>query len=451
MSRIYFGTDGIRGEFGGRLVNPAFFERLGVALRKYLREKATNRKRMIVVGRDSRKSGLELESGFIRGVSDSGIKIAKMGVVPTPAVSMYMRKKQADIGVVVTASHNPYTDNGIKFFSSGGYKIEDEVEERIEELIAVETKDDVSRGEPLIEEVNWLNEYREYAESLLPLNCLRGWKIVVDTAHGATVNSTPNVLRSYGAMVVTIGDAPNGENINAGVGSEYPEVLGERVRLEGANLGIAHDGDGDRVVFCDESGAVLKGDEILTILAIDALKKNKLPGKTLVTTIVSSLGLDKALEKAGARVERVAVGDRNVTEAMLGGGYTLGGEASGHFVLGDITSTGDGLMAALRIIEVLLENKKPLSQLRCGFELYPQVQCNLSVEEKIPLEEIPELKNCVDKIEDSMAGEGRILIRYSGTEPKIRLLVEATDVRTLNGAMESLKKVVIEHLEIKVS
>ena len=451
MSRPYFGTDGIRGDFGGRFVNPAFFERLGRVLRRLLREKVPDRKRTIVIGRDSRRSGLELESGFIRGVSDSGIRIAKIGVVPTPAVAMCTREKKADLGVVVTASHNPHTDNGIKFFSSHGYKIDDEVEKRIEELAGVETEDDTSREESLVDEVNWLNVYRQYAESLLPPNCLRGWKVVVDTAHGAAVHSTPDVLRSYGALVVPIGDAPDGKNINVGVGSEFPEVSGKRVRLEGANLGISHDGDGDRVVFCDETGAVVNGDEILAILAIDALKKNKLPGETLVTTIVSNLGLDRALEEEGARVERVGVGDRNVTAAMLRSGYALGGESSGHFVLGDLTSTGDGLMAALRIIEILLARKEPFSQLRRVVELYPQAQCNLVVEEKIPLEEIPELANCVEEIESSMAGEGRILIRYSGTEPKIRLLVEAADIKMLNGAMESLKKTVVQHLKIATS
>ncbi len=449
MSRRYFGTDGIRGEFGGDLVNLDFSESLGRALRRYLEEAVPDRERSIVIGRDSRRSGPELESRFIQGISDSEFRVVRIGVLPTPAVAMCTRELKADLGVVVTASHNPFTDNGIKFFSPQGHKIGDRVEARIEELIEVKSGEDVSRGEATVEDLSWIEKYRQFAGSLLPPDCLRGWKIVVDTAHGATVHSTPDVLRNYGAEIVPIGHTPDGEKINVGVGSEYPEVSARRVRLEGADLGISHDGDGDRVVLCDETGSVLDGDEVLAILAFDALRKNKLPRKTLVTTVVSNLGLDKALAKEGGCVERVAVGDRNVMAAMLHGGFALGGESSGHFVLGDLAPTGDGLVAVLRVLQILLERKQPLSQLRRAVELYPQAQCNLVVEEKVPLQEIPELADEVAQIEASLAGEGRVLIRYSGTEPKIRLLVEAALSEKMDGAMEALKISVSQYLKVK--
>jgi phosphoglucosamine mutase len=334
------------------------------------------------------------------------------------------------LGVVITASHNPAADNGIKFFAGTGIKLTDEDELRIESFIP-----DAARA-PLasLPVENGVSDYVAIACGLLPAGSLAGWRIVLDTANGATCGTSPVVLRALGAEVIAIGNEPDGLNINAGVGSEHPEKLAEKVRASGARLGVAHDGDGDRCILCDETGAVLDGDEVLTLLALHALSEGRLATSTLVITVQSNLGVDAAINAAGGRVARTSVGDRYVIERMLADGATLGGESSGHIICSDTAPTGDGLVAALRVMEVMLATGRPLSELRKGLRKFPQATGNLKVKEKRELAECAALVSEIGALQAELGAQGRVLVRFSGTEPKLRLLVEGpTDAAVASG------------------
>ncbi|MGH7946439.1 MAG: phosphoglucosamine mutase [Opitutaceae bacterium] len=436
MSRTYFGTDGVRGVYGGPLINEAFAARLGFAAATWLSVKGR-----VVVGRDTRFSSASLEAAVMRGLRAAGAGAISLGVLPTPAVARAVRSEQAVLGVVITASHNPATDNGIKFFGEGGVKLTDEQELQIEQLlpgqdekplVAPGLDDNGSGGRANA-------DYIEAALRLLSAGALRGWKIVLDTANGATCSTTPIVLRALGAEVIGIGDSPDGRNINAGVGSEHPQQLAARVIAEGAHLGIAHDGDGDRCVLCDEQGGVLDGDEILTLLGTHALAHGRLARNTLVITIQSNLGVDAAIAGAGGRVLRTNVGDRYVIQRMLAEGATLGGESSGHIICSEISPTGDGLVAALKVIDVMLSSGKPLSVLRRALKKFPQMTAALKVREKKPLEQLPGLAAAIRALEHELGAKGRVLVRYSGTEPKLRLLVEGPGESIVREAMARLE------------
>ncbi|HTO02319.1 MAG TPA: phosphoglucosamine mutase, partial [Opitutus sp.] len=367
MTRKYFGTDGVRGPYGGVVVNEDFAERLGEAVARWLGGKGR-----VLIGRDTRASGASLERAIARGLRRGGSEPFSLGVVPTPAVARAVLKEQAALGVVITASHNPASDNGIKFFGPRGMKLTDEEESQIEQELREVIVGEVN--EELIPTVAGASiDYIAIAQTLLPSQALAGWKIVLDTANGATCATSPAVFRALGAEVIGIGCSPDGQNINAGVGSEHPERLAERVRTAGARLGVAHDGDGDRCVLCDELGVVLDGDEIMTILAMHALSCGTLVKQTLVTTVQSNLGVDAAITHAGGRVCRTSVGDRYVIERMQENGAMLGGESSGHIICADVSPTGDGLIAALKVVEVMLATGKPLSELRRVLVRYPQL------------------------------------------------------------------------------
>lgn len=433
MSRKYFGTDGVRGPYGGPLINEEFAARLGFAVAAWLKKKGR-----VLIGRDTRFSGVALAAAIARGLRAGGAEPVSLGVVPTPAVSRAVRAEGAPLGVVITASHNPAEDNGIKFFGAGGMKLTDEEEEQIEWLLPaaglVRTWPETA-GENLTKAAA---SYIAAAQALLPAGSLAGWRIVLDTANGATSATSPAVLRALGAEVIGIGDAPDGQNINANVGSEHPEPLAARVRREGARLGIAHDGDGDRCVLCDEHGDVLDGDEILALLATHALACGRLVKNTLVVTVQSNLAVDAALAAAGGRVVRTAVGDRYVIERMLAEGATLGGESSGHVICAEVSPTGDGLVAALKVIEVMLATRKPLSELRRGLKKFPQLSATLTVREKRPLESLVGLPAAIKAVESELGARGRVLVRYSGTEPKLRLLVEGEDGARVRVALDRL-------------
>jgi phosphoglucosamine mutase len=429
MSRQFFGTDGVRGVYGGSLVNEDFAARLGFAAAM-----AQERKGIALIGRDTRFSGASLEAAIARGLRAGGMEPVSLGVIPTPAVAHAVRTDGAALGVVITASHNPAADNGIKFFGPGGQKLSDEEEERIEQLLPAhvpEGKVDLPLG------MNENARTRYLAAALAgwqPCDALRGWKIVVDTANGATCATTPAALRGLQAEVIGIADAPDGRNINAGVGSEHPEPLAARVKREGARLGIAHDGDGDRCILCDENGDVLDGDEILTLLALHALARGELPNRTLVVTVQSNLGVDAALQAAGGRVVRTAVGDRYVIQGMRAAGATLGGESSGHIICSDVSPTGDGLVAALKVIAVMRATGEPLSVLRRALKKFPQLSRSLTVREKKPFSDLPALTQAIAALEMELGSQGRVLVRWSGTEPKLRLLVEGpTDAAVRDG------------------
>ena len=419
MSRRYFGTDGVRGHYGGPVMNEAFAFRLGWAAATWAG--ASRAPGEAVLGRDTRASGESLLAAVAAGIAAAGWSPVSLGVLPTPAVARAVQRRGAALGVVITASHNPAADNGIKLFTSGGRKLTDAdeaaIEARLEEAPA-------PQASSVPQECVAAQEYRDWAATLLPAGALAGWRLVVDCAHGATTATTPAVLRQLGAEVIALGVAPDGVNINAGVGSEHPDTLRATVRSAGARLGLAHDGDGDRLVLCDENGDLLDGDDLLTLLALDALDRDALPGRTLVVTEQSNLGVDAAVARRGGRVLRTPTGDRQVIARMRAEGATLGGETSGHIVCGDISPTGDGLIAALRVLEVMRRRGEPLSRLRRQWERFPQRTAALRVRRRPPLAALPGLSAAMAALEGSLAGRGRVLVRYSGTEPLLRLLVE---------------------------
>jgi len=453
MSRKYFGTDGVRGPYGGPVVNEDFAARLGYAAVAWLRgpgerraaaapvvSLALDRRELpavgrVLIGRDTRFSGAALEAAVARGLRAAGATPVSLGVLPTPAVARAVRATGARLGVVITASHNPAADNGIKFFGPNGVKLTDEDELWIESALPAR----VEGGEIALPSQEAVADYIRATQALLPAQALRGWRIVLDTANGATCATTPAVLRALGAEVIGLGDAPDGRNINAGVGSEHPEKLAARVKTEGARLGVAHDGDGDRCILCDERGEVLDGDEILTLLATHALAHQRLPKNTLVVTVQSNLGVDAAIAAAGGRVLRTAVGDRYVIERMLADGATLGGESSGHIICSEISPTGDGLVAALKVIEVMLATGRPLSELRRGLKKFPQLTAALKVREKKPLETLPTLSREIRALESELGERGRVLVRFSGTESKLRLLVEGPTDDVVRAALARLE------------
>ena len=442
MKRLYFGTDGIRGKFGGPVVNAEFAAQLGEAVGSWLHAVSpTLRAGVVLIGRDTRQSGEVLTGAVACGLRAAGWRVVDLGVVPTPAVALAVKNYSAALGVMITASHNPAEDNGIKFFNNTGLKLTDEQEVAIEQRLASAVTAVTIAASPL-ERRDGREDYIKAAGGLLGANALAGWRIVLDTANGATCATSPVVLRALGAEVIGLGDTPNGSNINAGVGSEHPEALAAGVLATGARLGVAHDGDGDRCVLCDERGVVLDGDEILTVLALHALKQQRLVKRTLVVTVQSNLGVDAAVAAAGGEVRRTAVGDRYVIEEMLASGAMLGGESSGHVIHAEIAPTGDGLVAALKVIEVMLATGKPLSELRGALQKFPQGTRALKILEKTPLEKLPTVMAVKAALADELGARGRLLVRYSGTEAKLRLLVEGPNNAVVQDGLARLEAAV---------
>ncbi|MDD5260822.1 MAG: phosphoglucosamine mutase [Methylacidiphilales bacterium] len=445
MKRKWFGTDGIRGEFGREPMTPGFVYRCGLAAAKHFG--ASLAAPLFVVGRDTRKSGPVLESALCQGLVDGGAQTRRIGVLPTAAVSMLTVKLGASAGVMISASHNPYEDNGIKFFGPDGFKLPDEEEEKLEAAIdaAQEAPHSFSSPKPDFEaDPASLQAYRETLKQSLPQSfSLAGLRICVDTAHGAAWKSTPWILTGLGAQVSESASRPNGENINLNCGSLHPEALQSDLKKYPGAIGICHDGDADRVVILDEDADPLDGDELLAIAGLHAISRGALRKSTVVATVMSNLGLDEALRKAGGRLERTAVGDRYVLEAMRAGGYAIGGEQSGHMLFLDYLPTGDGLLSALQILKVLVESGRPLKELRRAMRKYPQKLYNLKVREKKPLEQLPKVRAAIAEVENEMAGKGRVLVRYSGTENKIRILLEKSETE----GMESQARRILAALE----
>jgi phosphoglucosamine mutase len=437
MNRRYFGTDGIRGPYGGPLINAAFAARLGVAAGRWAGGAG-----LAMIGRDTRGSGETLARALAGGLRAGGLRPVSLGVLPTPAVARAVSGSGAALGIVITASHNPAADNGIKFFGPGGGKLTDEQEARIEELLPAAGPAETPGAAPLAEDPAWTEAYVAAAAVLLPPDALRGWRIVLDTANGAACQTSPRVFRALGAELIGIGDAPDGRNINAGVGSEHPGALAAQVLAAGARLGVAHDGDGDRCVLCDERGGVLDGDEILTLLATHALAQGTLAERALVVTVQSNLGVDAAVTAAGGRVLRTSVGDRYVLERMVAEGAMLGGESSGHIICREVSAAGDGLVAALKVIGVMRETGRPLSELRQALRKFPQASDALRVREKKPLEQLPRLTAAIQALETELGAQGRVLVRYSGTEAKLRLLVEGPTEAAVRGGLARLAEAV---------
>ncbi len=447
MKLKYFGTDGIRGEVGGDLLNETFVKRLGHAVAGFLRKHNPYKPITVVIGRDTRASGLDFQRALSEGFCALEQHVVYLGVVPTPCIALTVQQLHADFGIAITASHNPSTDNGIKLFDNRGHKLAVETEAEIERLI-----DEVGDERPEAGTCGYDHDghehYVNFMRSLLHQDSMRGWKIVIDCANGATYKTTPEAFSHFGGDLIVVGNEPDGQNINDGVGSEHPQKVGERVKAEGAMIGIAHDGDGDRLVLCDETGSVVDGDQLLGVLALQSMRSGALNKNTLVATIQSNLGLDRSLEAAGGQVVRVDVGDRNVLHTMISGEYTLGGEQSGHVIFRNHLEAGDGLIAALKTIEVMLATGKKLSELLRDIEIFPQGKKNLRVAEKIPLTDCKALQQATRDIEESLQGQGRLLIRYSGTEPKLRLLVEAKENALLAPSMDALIAAASQDLEV---
>jgi len=436
-----FGTDGVRGTANIEPVTAETALKLGRAAAhvfKNLNAEARSRGRhKIVIGKDTRLSGYMLENAISSGILSMGVDVLFIGPLPTPGVAYVTRSLRADAGIVITASHNPYADNGIKFFRADGYKLDDDIEREIEELVFSGRIEDIRPTAEAIGKAvridDALGRYIEFAKSSFPRSLtLEGMRIVVDCAHGAAYKSTPCVLRELGAEVFAFGNQPDGSNINKDCGSMHPEQLCAKVHEFRADLGIAHDGDADRVVMCDEAGVLLDGDDILVIAGLEMLADESLAKKTVVGTVMSNAGVDAAIKKAGGQILRTPVGDKHVIDEMLRGGFNLGGEQSGHIIFGDHSTTGDGLVAALQILRIMQAKDVPLSQLRQCWTRFPQLVTNVKVREKVPFDQLEGVLNLVAKAESALTAEGgRVLLRYSGTEPKARLLVEGRHAATL--------------------
>ncbi|HUG12529.1 MAG TPA: phosphoglucosamine mutase [Opitutaceae bacterium] len=446
MKREFFGTDGVRGRVGGPVINPAFFRRLAFAAGKTMHPAGVSAP-LAVIGRDTRASGESLEVAVCEGLLAAGWNVSLLGVLPTPAVALAARESGAALGVVLTASHNPAADNGIKFFNATGTKLDDLTELRIESILPADDLASAVATGVASRATSAGDAYVRRMISLLPAGCLAGWRIGFDGANGATCGTTPFVLRALGAEVVSIGCEPDGTNINSGVGSENPAALGALVKTSGSRLGVAHDGDGDRLVLCDETGSVLDGDEILTFLACHALERGTLTGGKLVVTVQSNLGVDAAVRRAGGSVVRCDVGDRYVTDAMEREGAVIGGESSGHLVFSQVSPTGDGLIGALESIRVMIESGRPLSELRRRLVRFPQRTEAIRVREKQPIEACATLTAAIQNAEAALSDRGRVLVRYSGTEPKIRLLVEGPDESEVALWMDRLREAVGRDLQ----
>lgn len=444
MKRLYFGTDGVRGPYGGDLMNEDFAWRLGVAVTVWMHQAGTALGSRVLIGRDTRASGRSLTEALAAGIAHGGYQPISLGIVPTPAVCRAVCTRGAVLGAVITASHNHAADNGIKFFKQGGTKFSDEEEVKIESYLPHHRSGSVSFR---LRQLDATYDYFSALGGVLTAR-LDGWRIVLDTANGATVFTSSQVLRSSGAEVIGLGAEPDGLNINDGCGSEHPEKLSAAVKQHGARLGIAHDGDGDRCVLCDEHGDVLDGDEILTILALHALKQGRLAQNLLVVTMQSNLGVEAAVEAAGGRVARTPIGDRYVIERMRAEGATLGGESSGHIICSDVSPTGDGLVAALKVLEVMVVTGRPLSDLRRVLVKFPQLAVALKVRVKKPIETLSALAGAVHQLETELGSRGRVLVRYSGTEPKIRLLVEGPTEAVVRAGMERLQAATRADLEV---
>jgi len=420
--RKLFGTDGIRGQANVYPMTGDVAFRLGQAIAKTF---ANSHKTKVIIGKDTRRSGYIFEYALTAGLCSMGANAYLIGPIPTPAVGHLVRSFAADVGIVISASHNPAGDNGIKLFDSRGYKLPDEAEEKIEKLVL--SKEILP---PPIENVGRAfriddahGRYIEFAKGSISNTSLAGLRVVLDCAHGAAYKVAPLIMSELGAEVIQHGVSPDGLNINQGCGALYPEVLGKLVREHGADCGIALDGDADRLIMADEQGEVMDGDQVIAICALDLKEKGRLKNDTVVATVMSNMGLDKAMGSAGIRVVRTAVGDRYVIEEMAKNKYIVGGEQSGHIILAEHNTTGDGMLSALHVLRIMKEKGMPLSALR-AFEPYPQVTVNVVVGEKKPLEKMPRVLALVSKVEKGLHGEGRVLVRYSGTEKKCRVMVE---------------------------
>ncbi|MCK7608896.1 phosphoglucosamine mutase [Acinetobacter portensis] len=439
----YFGTDGIRGKFGELPITPEFALKLGFAAGKVLKNYSKKSKPIVVLGKDTRLSGYILEAALQAGLNAAGVYVHLLGPLPTPAIAHLTRALHASLGIVISASHNPYFDNGIKFFSGEGKKLPDEIQEAINKELEndIFIEDTANLGKSVrVKDAN--GRYIEFCKSTFPYHLdLNDLTIVVDCANGAAYNVGPAVYRELGAKVIAIHNEPNGLNINEGCGSTHPESLQKAVVAHKADLGIAFDGDADRVILVDKNGKQVTGDHILYILATQA--KNKPTG--IVGTVMSNMALEIALNKANVELHRAKVGDRYVLQGLEDNKWAIGGEPSGHILTLDKSTTGDAIIASLQVLTVMVEQQKALHELVEGFTLLPNVLVNVRLAQMFDPYSVPALVSEFDKVEETLKGRGRILIRKSGTEPVIRVMVEGEDLEEVTALANHLADAVREN------
>ena len=445
MTRKYFGTDGIRGKVGEYPVTADFVLKLGWAAGTVLTRHTQGKKR-VLIGKDTRVSGYMFESALEAGLIAAGVDVDMLGPMPTPAIAYLTRTFRAAAGIVISASHNPVEDNGIKFFAADGYKLPDDVELEIEALMDQPL---VTNGSHSLGKARRLSDatgrYIEFCKGTLPAGYdLSGLKVVVDCAHGATYHAGPRVFKELGATVITMGNTPNGFNINDQCGSTHMDGLQQAVIEQQADLGIAFDGDGDRVLFVDANGDIVDGDELIYVIAQYRRAIGNCNG--VAGTLMSNLGLELALKELGIPFERTKVGDRYVVEAMKANGWDLGGEASGHVLCSDLNSTGDGIVAALQVILALTESQQPLDQLKQGMTKFPQTMINVRIATKVDISNNKAINQAVADAEQQLGDRGRVLLRASGTEPLIRVMVEGDDQQLVDLLVADIAKVVEEQV-----
>ncbi len=439
MVNKLFGTDGVRGQANTHPMTAELALRLGAAAGRYFRRDGANDHR-VIIGKDTRLSGYMFENALTAGFASTGMNVFLLGPVPTPAVGMLTTSMRADVGVMISASHNPHQDNGIKFFGPDGFKLSDEAEAEIERLVnegvTPVQAENIGRAKR-IDDGRF--RYNERVKSTLPAGTsLAGLKVVVDCANGAAHKTAPEVLWELGAEVVAVGVSPDGFNINDRCGSTHTELAAETVVAHGADVGICLDGDADRVMIIDENGQVADGDQIMALFAKRWSEQGRLKGNALVATVMSNLGLERYLDGQGLSLERTAVGDRYVVERMRAGGFNLGGEQSGHIVMTDYATTGDGLLAGLHFLAAMIETDKPASELAENFETVPQLLKNVRYSDgQLPLDD-KSVKAAITDAEKQLAAQGRLLIRKSGTEPLIRVMAECEDEAILNTAVDQV-------------
>ncbi len=454
MSRKLFGTDGVRGVANIHPMTSEVALALGKGITHLFFRKSNSHQSRVVIGKDTRRSSYMLEMALASGICSAGADAILLGPLPTPAIAFITRAMRADAGVVISASHNPFQDNGIKFFDHTGFKLPDQLENKLEKLIESE---EFKKIQPTGKEIGKAyrvedapGRYIEFLKSSFPKDLnLEGLKIVVDCANGAAYKVAPVVLEELGATVIPIGVSPNGLNINDHSGALHPETVCEAVVRHQADFGIALDGDADRVILSDENGEVINGDVILAILAQEMKKNNTLKGNRVIATVMSNFGLEQFLEKEKISLTRVQVGDRYVVEEMVKTGANLGGEQSGHLLFLDHATTGDGLLAALQVLSVMKRREQPLSKLKKIITLMPQLLVNLKVSKREDFQRIPSVQKKMQQAEKLLSGKGRLLLRYSGTEPLIRIMVEGENETVLVQIANDLKEEIGRSLGVK--
>ncbi len=440
MADRLFGTDGVRGVAGVYPLDPPTVCRLGAAL---VRTLGTTRPARLIIGRDTRESGEWIARELARGASSQGATVTDTGVMPTPGVAFLTRALDFDLGVVLSASHNPYTDNGIKVFSGKGEKF-GEAQERTVETMMADPGWRVPASDPVAMRTgSFVRPYLDHLRRLLPsAGVLEGARIAVDMANGATTATALTLFAELGLRVVPLGDRPDGRNINLACGSTHPAQLAGEVVAAGCRMGVAFDGDGDRAIFADHRGFIVDGDAVLLLLGVYYKERKRLPHDTLVATVMSNIGLEIALQRHGITLVRTPVGDKYVMDELLRGGYALGGEQSGHVILTEHLPTGDGMATALAVLRVMAETGKELSELAAGLVTFPQTLVNVRVRDKRPIESVPDIQAAVARVEGALAGRGRVLVRYSGTEPLLRVMIEGEDQASVQAWAEEIAEAI---------